>query len=65
MAYVVEFEKELQNKNDFELTFKERVFFTSKSNAISWIRDIKKFDKNITFKNFKIKEITNENVLPA
>lgn len=53
--YVVEFEKSVDKR--FEIDYKERVFFTSRSNAISWIKELKRFDKNITFKKFSIREL--------
>lgn len=55
--YVVEFEKTVDKR--FDLDYKERVFFTTRSNAVSWIKELQRFDKNSTFKKFYIRELKN------
>ena len=55
--YVVEFEKTVDKR--IGLDYKDRVFFTSRSNAVSWIKELKRFDKNSTFKKFNIRELKN------
>ena len=55
--YVVEFEKTVDKR--FDLDYKERVFFTNRSSAVSWIKELQRFDKNSTFKKFNIRELKN------
>ena len=54
--FVVEFEKLLTNGILNGLTIKDRLHFISEKDAKRWVRDVKMFDKNARYINFKVKE---------
>ncbi len=56
--YVVRFEKLLKRGFLDGLTIKDKIDFASKKDALGWIDDVQRFDKNAEYINFDLKEIT-------
>jgi hypothetical protein len=54
--YVVEFEKLLKRGFLEGLTIKDKIHFISEKDAVKWVDDVQRFDKNAEYINFYIKE---------
>jgi hypothetical protein len=54
--YAVEFEKIL-TKSYRGLTIQDRICFVDRNDAISWIKDLQKFDRGNVYTRFELKEI--------
>lgn len=54
--YVVEFEKLLKRGFLEGLTIKDKIHFVSKKDALKWVDDVQRFDKNAEYINFDVKE---------
>jgi hypothetical protein len=54
--YVVEFEKLLKRGFLEGLTIKDKIHFLSEKDAMKWVDDVQRFDKNAEYINFDIKE---------
>ena len=52
--FAVEFEKLLTKRAD-GLTVRDRVHFETKADANSWIEEIKKLDKGVSYLSFELK----------
>ena len=55
--YVVEFEKCFTKGNLNGLTIKDRLHFTSKKDANSWIEAVSKLNRDGQYFNFTVKEV--------
>ena len=55
--FVVEFEKVLAKGVLNGLTIKDRLHFVTKKDAVRWIRDVRKFDKDASYTDFKVKAV--------
>ena len=55
--FVVEFEKIMAKGVLNGLTIKDRVHFVNEKDARRWIKDIRKFDKDSRYTEFKIKAV--------
>jgi hypothetical protein len=57
--YAVEFEKILAESHSLNgLTIHDRIRFVDRDDALSWIEEVKKFDRGAVYTRFKLKEIT-------
>jgi hypothetical protein len=55
--YVVEFDKIIKRGITNGLTITDRIHFPNEKDAIAWVQDIQKIDKNYQFTDFKIKGV--------
>jgi hypothetical protein len=57
--YAVEFEKILAVSHGLNgLTIHDRIRFVDREDALSWIQEVKKFDRGAVYTHFELKEIT-------
>lgn len=57
-VYAVEFEKILTKSHYLNgLTIHDRICFVDREDALSWIEDVKKFDRGAVYTQLELKEI--------